>query len=205
MLGAQLNLDQQDALREVINIALGRAGDSLARFLDVFVELSTPTLHFGEAGDLAQELASGVAGQQKITAIRQAFAGQLRGEAVVLFSDEGVDNLAHLLGYESSLGQPRRQEVVLDIGTIVVAACVNSIAEQLSHQTLFSAPSILAEHDTLSVFLAGTRRWKYALVMEVQLALRAQRFACKLLIFTTADSLQPLADGVDRLLGIVPE
>ena len=39
-----LNADQTDALQEVVNIAMGQAGDRLARTLNVFVELSVPRI-----------------------------------------------------------------------------------------------------------------------------------------------------------------
>ena len=39
-----LTEDQRDCLQEVVNVAMGQAGDSLARFLEVFIHLSVPRI-----------------------------------------------------------------------------------------------------------------------------------------------------------------
>ena len=39
-----LSEDQRDCLQEVVNVAMGQAGDSLARFLEVFIQLSVPRI-----------------------------------------------------------------------------------------------------------------------------------------------------------------
>ena len=44
--------DQNDALQEVVNIAMGQAGDSLARILGNFVELSVPRIRLVTVNDV---------------------------------------------------------------------------------------------------------------------------------------------------------
>ena len=39
-----LTEDQRDCLQEGVNVAMGQAGDSLARFLEVFIHLSVPRI-----------------------------------------------------------------------------------------------------------------------------------------------------------------
>ncbi len=40
----QYSEDQRDCLQEIVNVAMGQAGDSLARLLEVFVTLSVPKI-----------------------------------------------------------------------------------------------------------------------------------------------------------------
>jgi len=44
--------DQSDALQEVVNIAMGQAGDSLARILGNFVALSVPRIRLATGKDV---------------------------------------------------------------------------------------------------------------------------------------------------------
>ena len=51
-----LTEDQRDCLQEVVNVAMGQAGDSLARFLEVFIHLSVPRIRLVARQELNDEL-----------------------------------------------------------------------------------------------------------------------------------------------------
>jgi len=75
------NEDQTDALQEVANIAMGQAGDSLARILDNFVTLSVPRIRQIAVHELADTVTTMVGDEEEVSAVRQAFYNSLRGEA----------------------------------------------------------------------------------------------------------------------------
>ena len=69
-----LTEDQRDALQEVLNIAMGQAGDSLARILDAFVELSVPRIRIVDVSRVSDTVRDMVGDRQEVTAVRQSFS-----------------------------------------------------------------------------------------------------------------------------------
>ena len=59
--------DQNDALQEVVNIAMGQAGDSLARILGNFVELSVPRIRLVTVKDVIKTVMDMVASDAEIS------------------------------------------------------------------------------------------------------------------------------------------
>ena len=51
-----LSADMRDCYQEIANVAMGRAGDLLARLLNVFVELPIPNVNFIEVSELRMAL-----------------------------------------------------------------------------------------------------------------------------------------------------
>ena len=102
--------DQRDCLQEIVNVAMGQAGDSLARFLKVFIHLSVPRIRVVSSKELGTELAAVVPSAENVSAIRQGFysakgSSGLKGEAITLFGDSSFKVLADLLAYEEALDE----------------------------------------------------------------------------------------------------
>ncbi len=98
-----LSEDQRDCLQEVVNVAMGQAGDSLARFLEVFINLSVPRIRLVQRDELHQELETMVGGPYvRVSGVTQGFyqmdSGKgIRGEAIVVFTDSSFKELADVL------------------------------------------------------------------------------------------------------------
>jgi len=198
---SQFNEDRRDALQEVVNIAMGQAGDSLAKLFDTFVELSIPKLHLCDVSDLNQALSVHYADSEKLTILRQPFSGELRGEGIALFNKSGVDELAGLMGYEGEVTSNNEREMLLDVCSILVGACLNGIATQLGMAISFTAPTIISANTTVEDFFKpDSIKWYYAMAMEIRLTLEQYAFDCNVLLFMSEDSFQPLVQKLDQML-----
>src|SRR3569832_401393 len=152
---ASLTPDQTDALQEIVNVAMGQAGDSLARVMDSFVRLSVPRIRLIEVSKAASSIADMVGDSEIVTAVRQSFYDQLRGAAITLFSAEGCRDLAELMGYYQSRDEQTEKEILFDISNILVGACLNGIADQLGSDLSFSSPSMRAARGAPGGLRAG--------------------------------------------------
>lgn len=131
-----LERDHQDALREIVNIAMGRAGAILSDVFDSFVTLSVPEIGAGPASQVIDD-----ATQAEVTlAVRQAFRDQLEGEALVIFEGNHGPSLSDLVGLEHGGQAELDQEAVLEVGNMLVGACVNGIGEILGTRISFAPP-----------------------------------------------------------------
>lgn len=190
--------DQNDALQEVVNIAMGQAGDSLARILGDFVALSVPRIRLVTVKDVIKTVTGMVDNNAEISAVRQAFSNSLRSEAIVVFAQAGADDLADLMGYDTDLDQSAEQELLLEVGNLLVGAVINGISETLETDLSFSAPSLMAERTPLDQVLVPEQlSWSHALLMEVNFTVEGHDFKCHLLMFMTEEAIDTLRDILD--------
>ncbi len=197
----QFDEDRRDALQEVVNIAMGQAGDSLAKLFGTFVELSIPKFHLCDVNELNQELSKNSTYAEKMTILRQPFSGQLRGEGIALFNNSGVNELAVLMGYEGEVTYSNEREMLLDVCSILVGACLNGVASQLGISLSYTAPTIITKDTTTEKFFKPESiQWRYAMIMEVCLTLEQYDFTSNMLLFLSEESFPPLMNKLDQML-----
>ena len=197
-----LNQEQRETMQEVTNIAMGQASAKLAQLLGVFVKLSIPQVNFVEMTEINQTLAMIVGNDTVVSAVRQAYSGPIRGEAITIFDDrDGHHDLADLLGYDEELTPETEQELLLDTSNLLVGACVSGIARLLNMDLTFAPPAVLAKGTPIGALLKNSDQdWEYALVVEVNFTLEERRFTCHLTQLMPESSLMVLRESLDLFL-----
>lgn len=202
-----LTEDQRDCLQEVVNVAMGRAGDSLARFLEVFINLSVPRIRLVAQQQLIGELEQMVGGANvPVSGVSQGFFQQgdatgIRGEAIVVFTDSSFRELADLLAYDDSLTSESEQELLLDISNILNGACLAGIGEQIESELGFSPPAILGQHQLIDQLLQQEQlNWDHALLVEISYTLEDRSFSCTMFLLMPGASIQVVKQALDKLL-----
>ncbi len=197
-----LDSDHVDALREVVNIAMGQAGASLARVLDAFVTLSVPRIRLVLAADLGEAIAAVLQTRGPVTAVRQAFYDGLQGEAFTIFGDDGCASLASLMGYSTMGGPAAGRGVLIDVANIVSGACLCGIGAQLSLPLAFSRPSLHAQHvRPEEIFSGDTFTWGTVLLMEVHFGIEGhESFVCHLVTMLREEAVTAVHRAVDHFL-----
>jgi len=178
----QLSEDQRDCLQEIVNVAMGQAGASLARLLEVFVTLSVPKIKILGPAEVRSALRCFV-DAEFVSAIRQSFHDSkgidgLRGEAIVVFGDSSFKELAELLHYEDEqLSTEAEQELLLDISNVLNGACLTGVADQLGEELIYSPPSILGIKVPIErLFEKDKVKWETALSVEINYSLEKRSF-----------------------------
>ena len=187
---------QRDALGELVNIGMGRAGDSLARLFDRFIHLSIPRLELIEPAQVSEAIAAMVGTDGPVIAVRQAFSSRIRGEALAIYPAAGCDALADMVGYPDVSSD----ELLLEISNILIGACVGAVASQFSLDLCFSPPSILGRSSIDELFDTRGLPWSRALIAEVNFRVTDRAFCCHLLTFWPDASLHVLMHAVDEFL-----
>jgi chemotaxis protein CheC len=199
-----LNEDRRDALQEVANLAMGQAATRLARLLDTFIELSVPRVQVVEVSEAAGALRKMTGIQEAVSAVRQGFRSDIKGEALVICRSGSIDQLCALVNDpypRSAYEKVSEQEVVFDVANVLIGACVSCILEQLGRTPVFSAPGLLGESMSLEdVFQPGLLGWEVALLVEVNFALEDQSFRAHLVMLMAEESIVHMNDALDALL-----
>ena len=195
-----LNEDQRDCLQEISNVAMGQAGDHLARLLNSFVVLSIPHVAILTPADIA--MAVQAIDEDSVSGICQGFiGGGIAGEAMLLFNDTSFVDLAKLMKFEEELNTLTERELLIDSTNILVGAMLRGIAEQLDIEFSFGPPAIMGQHQQLDKLLMSKNvRWDDTLVVEVNYKIEGYNVQCDLLIVITESSLPRLFGKLAYLL-----
>jgi len=190
-----------DACQEVANVAMGRAGDLLARFLDAFVELPIPKVNHIELNELYMALQ--FADQnQTVSSVCQGFIGPgIAGEALLIFNDSSFKNIASLIKYQGVINDNVELELLMDIANIIVGACLQGISDQLNVNLSQGHPEVLGQHIKIPDLIKNSvKHWTKTLSIEINYKIENEAINCDLLLLFTEDSIESLKRRVSYLV-----
>ncbi len=190
-----------DCIQEISNVAMGQAGDKLARLLDVFVKLPIPKVNFLEVSELQMALTFSEK-EDTYSAVCQGFIGAgIAGEALVIFSDSSFVDMAQLLKYKGEITRTAELELLMDVASILVGACTNGIAGQLDIDFSLGHPVVIGQHVKVSDLVrGGANRWKKTLAIELTYQIEGYAITFDLLLLLTEDSVENLQTRLSFLM-----
>jgi|TARA_B100001250_G_scaffold367062_1_gene348845 chemotaxis protein CheY-P-specific phosphatase CheC len=193
------NVSFRDAFREVSNVAMGRAAELLARVLGVFIKLPIPNVNILEVGELHMALADAQR-DARLSAICQGYiGGGIAGEALLIFHDSEIDDVARLLNTQRDEGA--QLEMLLDLASIIIGACLNGLSEQLNITLSQGHPLVLGQHCPIEDLIRiNQRRWKRTLAVEISYGLENLDIHFDLLLLFTEDSVPKLRERLDYMI-----
>jgi chemotaxis protein CheC len=195
---------QRDALQEIANLGMGQAATRLSGLLDAFIELSVPRVRVVAVREAAAALREMTGIDGPVTAVRQGFRSEIKGEALVICRSGDIGELGALIGgtyAESADESLTEEELIFDVANVLTGACVSSMLDQLGRLPVFTAPGLLGERVTLdAVFQPGLLAWDLALLVEVNFALEDHRFRAHLVMLMAEESIHHVSRAIDTLL-----
>ena len=197
-----IEVDQFDTYQEVANIAMGRAGDLLARLLDAFVILPIPNVNMLEPSELSMALHQ-IQERDSVAAVCQGIIGAgIAGEALLIFNESSYSDIAELMKYKGDIDETTQLELLMDISCVLIGACMKGIADQLDVTFSQSHPVILGQHVHIKdVLKQNQSRWNKILAIEVPYSIENKRINCELLLLFTEDSIDALNDRISYVSG----
>tara|TARA_R110000744_G_scaffold54996_6_gene116454 strand:- start:1822 stop:2937 length:1116 start_codon:yes stop_codon:yes gene_type:complete len=197
----KFNSEMLDCYQEIANVAMGQAGDLLARLLDVFVVLPIPNVNFIEVSELTMALTD-VESKDTTSGICQGFIGAgISGEALLILNDSSFKDIASLMKYEHTFDENIELELLMDMANILIGACLNGISSQLDMSFSQGHPVVLGQHRKISELIAtNTKKWKKTLAVEISYSIEDYAIKCDLLLLFTEASLANLNNKIAYLL-----
>ena len=189
----------QDAFRETINVAMGRAAALLAKVLGVFVKLPVPNVNMLEVGELHMALADAHS-SGRLTAVCQGYiGGGIAGEALLIFHDSEIADMGALLQRDSA--DYSDGEMLLDLSTILIGACLSGIAEQIDVEFSQGHPQVLGSQGGIDDLIRiNQQRWQKTLAVEISYSLEGHNINFDLLMLFTEDSVERLTKKLAYLM-----
>jgi chemotaxis protein CheC len=146
--------EEKDILQEVMNIAFGQASAELAEVIDIFVVLSVPDIKVLKGSDLPDYLCKELKPATTVNIIEQSFLGKFSGQALLVFPAGAEKELLHLFTQDQESNSQDidididtlETETLLEVGNILIGACIGKIAELLNDVVAYDPPHITAKN-----------------------------------------------------------
>ena len=155
----QLTELERDAMQELMNIGFGHAAEDLAEIINLHVILSVPQIAVLQSAEVIRFINSEIPDATDMSMITQFFSGRFSGGSFLVFPHgEGRKLLTIFDGELALLNEDYdvevlEQETLIEIGNIIIGACVGKIAEMLGDVVSYAPPRFCSQehiHGTLA-------------------------------------------------------
>ena len=201
MIDINITEEQRDCLQELINVAMGRASDKLARYLQTFVHLQVPHIELVSSAELPQAFAE-TYGDEKVILLSQGFYGQdsITGETLLIYRADHTKNIAKILGYEP--GEVSEMEELTDISSILTTTFLNGLAEQINNQIAYSAPRVISSLETsVERHLKDLSfNWELALKVAISYQVTDYAFNCDMVLLIPGAAIESIQKVLEQIL-----
>ncbi len=198
---------QIDALKELANIGMGRAGAKLSEVFEHRVTLNVPNVAMVDADKLDALALKFEAGNPIVNIIQQSFIGEIEGRSTFIIGGHNFSDLVSILGYEEydAIDERRQKEMLLDVSNAVNSACLSGLAEQLELDIELTNPSIVAFNTPNAelkdfFFKQKNQETHQTLLFEIKFFIKDINLYCDNIISLKISSLENLHNALQRLL-----
>lgn len=196
-----LPTDIRDCYQEITNIAMGQAGDALARILNVFVKLPIPNVNLIEVSELHMMLQD-IQHKDSVSGICQGFIGPgISGEALFILSDSSFGDVAKILDINEEVDDQVQLEMLMDAANILIGTCLRGLANQLDLYFSQGHPVVLGQHRNIAELIKSNKnKWRRTLAIELSYGLEGYNVQCDLVLMFTEESMNVMNYKLSHLL-----
>ena len=150
---------QSDAIKELINIGVGRTAHLLNSMLESHIELEVPEVLFLKQSELLNFLyANG--DSTSISTVSLAFKGNLQGNAKLVFTTDSASKLVNAFmneALEETDMDSIRIGTLTEVGNIVLNTLVGVLCNTLQMHLIYSVPNF--EEGSVAQLIQGTSQY----------------------------------------------
>lgn len=201
-----LNNNDIEILQEVMNIAFGKASADLAEVIDIRVFLNVPYVELLNAADLPRRIVEEVKMYKDIRIVEQNYWGKFKGSALLIFPAESGKGLISLFedDFDENMNVDRlvfEKETLLEVGNILIGACVGKIAELLDDVVSYSPPNVTVQRISKQPILERLADpEKHAIFMKTVFQFEDKDVSGALFLISGQDSLTWLKTALNNFM-----
>lgn len=191
-----------DAIRELINIGVGRAAGLLSDMTGTHIRLDVPEVRIlrltdltGQSGPFTEDHLAG--GQ--LSAVTLKFRGSFTGTSILVFPPESAAILITALTgekIEPSELDALRIETLNEVGNIVNNAVMGSMTNMLDERLMYSMPTYLEGNIEEILSEGGTRHFEWIILARSFFNLQDLKAVGTILIIFEIGSLDSLLEKI---------
>ncbi|MBF0553441.1 MAG: chemotaxis protein CheC [Nitrospirae bacterium] len=192
-----------DTLQEIMNIAFGQASADLAEVINVFIVLSVPSLKLKKAVSLSEFIGLEIGDLKNFKIVEQSYWGKSKGVALLAFPHEAELELIAMfredtdMGFDSEMSDELDNEMLIEIGNILIGACVSKMAELLKDVVTFVPPRVISGEQLSEAFVENRfERESRVILLKTLFQIEGRELSGHLFLVNSLDSIHTLKDAL---------
>jgi chemotaxis protein CheC len=196
-----------DALQEIMNISFGSAAADLSDIIDLFIQLNVPEIRILQVSRLTEYIKHETRDFDLCSIVEQKYSGDFHGLAFLIFPF-GVER--ELLSYfekadikaiESDDQLNLEKKDLMEIGNILIGACISRVFELLRSNATFFPPKTIVGDKFQKLFLKNHfRDTDIAMTMKTSFSFRDRNVSGYLFLVNSQDSIAHLKKALAEFL-----
>jgi chemotaxis protein CheC len=199
--------EEKDILQEIMNIAFGNATAELGEVIDIYVELSAPSIQVLDIGEIPDYLTDRMKLHTETSIVAQNFWGDFKGYSILVLPNRAGRSLISILE-DDEADEPelrpiagQEKEVLMEVGNILIGACVGKVCELLNTFVTYTPPQVIHENsDEYSDFTRSFDPSQRAILMETIFKFKKVDINGLLLIITNQEAIEWLRKALHSFM-----
>jgi chemotaxis protein CheC len=199
--------EEKEILQEIMNIAFGKAAADLADVINIFVVLSVPYVKVIKMAELPDYIRNEIRDFSHVSIVEQNFWGEFKGSALLVFPAGAGKELISLLDddaeafVESGSIDLLEKETLMEVGNILIGACVGKLTELLGDIVTYSPPRVIVENNPREIIPKNLFDQDYsAIVMKTIFRFDERDINGFLFLTTNPESIKWLKESLHGFL-----
>jgi chemotaxis protein CheC len=199
-----ISANQIDALKELVNIGVGRAAGVLNQMVSAHIKLQVPQVQIITLRDLTEETKN--IGTDMLATVQIHFKGLFSGNAAMVMAPDSAAKLVSVLTNEE-IGTADldtvRAGTLAEVGNIVINGVMGAIVNILNQQLTFSLPDFT--EDRIENLFRSKHNDSNTTVMSARTRLLIEQLQIKsdIIIFFEMDSFDMLLSAIENAASAV--
>ena len=192
-----------DTLQELMNISFGQATADLAEIVDIFIELTSPKVESISAEKILEHMREMIPNFEKCSIVEQHYYGEIQGIAVLVFPEGSDRELLTLFQDKTTQGMENdtlvelEKEVIMEVGNILIGACLGNLFKTLKSSTTYLPPWTNTGGVFKNVFLSETmKKGDTAITMETVFTFEDRNISGYLFVINSNSSMGKIQNAL---------
>ncbi|AFL69375.1 chemotaxis protein CheC [Sulfurospirillum barnesii] len=136
------NPQQEDILKELINVSFGLSASLIGDMLDNHAKLHIPEISSIDILNLDDKIIELLDKTHEFYLTKQRFLGSFNGEVLFVFNAHSAEAFSSLLLQQARVDESDMKASILELTNIITSACIGKFCEIIHGETIFKVPSI---------------------------------------------------------------
>ncbi|CAK0771506.1 chemotaxis protein CheC [uncultured Gammaproteobacteria bacterium] len=191
----------KDALTEIFNIGIGQAADVLSTLVNEEVELSVPEVGIDRRADFV-----GFARAQwtdRASVVREDFTGPFSGDALLIFPVQQSLELVRSLLPDSVVLETMTElerEAMIEVGNVVLNACLSSIADILEREFTNSLPTYIESEPATLIEQLVPDPERYIIYLRIEFVIHSRNIRGFILFVLDLPAIDAFVAAANQLV-----
>lgn len=142
MTASYFNPQQEDVLKELINMSFGLSASLIGDMLENYAKLHIPDISNIAIHNLDAKIIEVLGNESDFYLTKQRFLGSFHGEVLFIFTDETARAFCDMLLKQQNSDESDIKSSILELTNIITSACIGKFCEIIHDETIFKVPSI---------------------------------------------------------------